>query len=207
MKTPAEPPPHERIIGLYEENSAAWAEIRGTTPEIERPWLDRFASLLPAGGTILDLGCGSGAPMAADLIARGFHVTGVDSSASMIGLCRARFPSQKWIVGDMRALDLGQRFDGAMAWHSSFHLTRDDQRALLPRLADHVAPRGALMFTSGPEDGVSIGEWRGEPLYHSSLAPDEYRALLAASGFSVVDHRVRDPECGEATIWIARRTG
>jgi hypothetical protein len=42
---------------------------------------------------------------------------------------------------------------------------------------------------------------------HGSLAPDEYRSLLAELGFTLVDHRLRDPDCGEATLWLARRTG
>ena len=45
----------------------------------ERSWLDRFAAMLPEGGTILDIGCGVGEPIARYLIERGFAVTGVDS--------------------------------------------------------------------------------------------------------------------------------
>jgi hypothetical protein len=63
------------------------------------------------------------------------------------------------------------------------------------------------MFTSGDEAGVRVGEWVGEPLYHASLAPEEYRALLESEGFTVLDYRPRDPECGYATIWLARREG
>lgn len=171
---------------------------------LEKPWLDRFAALLPAGGTVLDIGCGTGQPVAAYLSGRGFRVTGIDSSPSLIARCRARFPNQEWLVADMRTLDLRQRFDGLIAWHSSFHLAPDEQRALLPRLASHAAPGAHLMFTSGDEDDVRIGEWQGEPLYHASLAPDEYRALLESSGFDLVEHRACDADCGEATVWIAR---
>jgi SAM-dependent methyltransferase len=196
--------PEDRIVRLYQENAAAFDEMRGRSL-FEKPWLDRFASLLPAGGTILDIGCGMGEPIAAYLISRGFRLTGCDSSPAMIALCRERFPNQEWIVGDMRALDLGRRFDGLIAWHSSFHLTQDDQRALFPRFAAHSAPGGHLMFTSGEDEGVRIGEWMGEPLYHASLAPDDYRRLLRENGFDVVDCRLRDPECGGATVWIACR--
>ncbi|MFY9658132.1 MAG: hypothetical protein WAK01_16395 [Methylocystis sp.] len=37
-----------------------------------------------------------------------------------------------------------------------------------------------MMFTSGPAHGEAVGELYGEPLYHASLNPTEYRALLAA---------------------------
>ena len=198
--------PADRIVGLYEENAETWDRQRGREL-IERAWLERFAELVPEGGSVLDLGCGSGEPIARWLIERGFWVTGIDSSSSLIKLCRARFPDQEWIVGDMRALDLGRRFDGLIAWHSFFHLTADVQRAMFPRFAAHARPAAALMFTSGPEAGEAIGEWQGEPLHHASLDPAEYEALLAANGFALVARTLRDGACGDATVWLASLTG
>lgn len=197
---------HDRIIGLYEENAAAWDRQRGRDL-FEKPWLDRFARLLPQGGTILDLGCGMGEPIAGYLIGLRFRVTGVDSSPSLIAMCRERFPDHEWLVGDMRGLDLSRRFDGLIMWHSSFHMRAEDQRALFPRLAAHAAPGGHLMFTSGDEEEVRIGAWMGEPLYQASLSPGEYEALLEKSGFALVERRLRDRECGYASVWIARREG
>jgi trans-aconitate methyltransferase len=158
--------------------------------------------MLPPGGTILDIGCGSGQPVARNLIERGFEVTGIDSSPSMIALCQSRFPDREWITADMRSLDLGRRFDGILLWHSSFHLTAADQRTLFPRLAAHSEPGAALMFTSGDDAGVRIGAWQGEPLYHASLAPAEYERLLAENGFEMVERRLRDPNCGGASVWL-----
>jgi cyclopropane fatty-acyl-phospholipid synthase-like methyltransferase len=194
---------HERIIGLYEENAAAWDRQRGRDL-FEKPQLDRFADLLPEGGSILDLGCGMGEPIGHYLIGRGFALTGVDSSPSLIDLCRERFPDHEWIAADMRGLALGRRFDAILAWHSFFHLSPEDQEAMFPVFAAHAAPGAILMFTSGVTRGQSIGEWRNEPLYHGSLDPDEYRALLAENGFSALDYRPRDAEIGHATIWVAR---
>ena len=197
-------PLHERIAGLYEANAEAWDRQRGRDLH-ERAWLDRFASLVPADGPILDLGCGGGEPIARYLIERGFKVTGVDSSPSLIAIARRRFPEQDWLVADMRRLERDRQFPGVIAWHSLFHLARDDQRAMFGRFAASAAPGGALMFTSGHEAGESIGRWQGEPLFHASLAPEEYEALLADHGFDRVERRLRDPECGGSTVWLARR--
>jgi SAM-dependent methyltransferase len=195
----------ERIIGLYEENAAAWDRERGRSL-FERGWLERFAAGVPAGGKILDVGCGMGEPIARYFIERGFGVTGVDSSPTMIGMCRERFPEREWVVGDMREMELGREFDGVIAWHSLFHLSPGDQVGMFGRFAAHVRPGGVLMFTSGDKHGEAIGEWCGEPLYHASLDPGEYRRLLGANGFEVVGHREWDPECGYATVWLARKT-
>ena len=171
----------------------------------ERAWLDRFLALLPAGGAILDLGCGSGEPIARYFIAAGYAVTGVDSSPAMIALCRSRFPGQSWIVGDMRTLALGARFDGILAWDSYFHLRQDDQRRMFAVFGAHAGPKAALMFTSGPRAGESTGSFRGEPLYHASLEPAEYRSLLAAQSFRVVAQASEDASLGGRTAWLARR--
>ncbi|MGV6875159.1 class I SAM-dependent DNA methyltransferase [Pseudochelatococcus sp. B33] len=200
---------HERIIGLYDDNAAEWDRGRASGLAkrglLEKAWLDRFLTLLPAGGAVLDIGCGTGDPIARYMIGRGHAVTGVDSSPSMIAIAGRRLPGHEWIVADMRALDLGRRFDGLIAWHSFFHLPHADQRRMIARFAAHAAPGAMLLFTSGPEHGEAIGEWMGEPLYHASLDPEEYRALLAENGFDVVDHRIKDPDCGGATVWLARK--
>lgn len=204
MEPVPDDPAADRIVGLYEDNAERWDRQRGRDLH-ERRWLDRFTALLPKGGSILDIGCGMGEPIARHFVEGGFAVTGVDSSPSLIALAKARFPDREWRVADMRSLDLGRRFDGLLAWHSLFHLSPADQRPMFARFAIHAAPGAALMFTSGTSLGRSIGEWQGEPLYHGSLDPEEYEKLLGENGFRLIEHAVRDPECGEATIWLARK--
>ncbi|CAH1661777.1 Methyltransferase [Hyphomicrobiales bacterium] len=192
------------IIDLYQRHAAGYDRLRGKTL-MEAPWLDRFLALVPEHAAILDIGCGSGEPIARHLIDNHRSVTGIDSAPALIELCRQRFPRAQWHVQDMRSLALGRRFDGLIAWDSFFHLTPEDQRAMFPVFAAHAAPGAALMFTSGPAHGEAIGSFEGEPLYHGSLAPEEYRALLSAHGFAVAAHVAEDPGCGGHTIWLACR--
>ena len=193
----------ERIIGLYQRHARAWVSDRGARL-YEDGWLDRFLGLVPPRPAVLDLGCGSGTPIAAYLMAQGCAVTGVDSSPEMIAMCRETFPDGDWRVADMRSPSLEQRFGGVIAWDSFFHLNHDDQRRMFAVFREHTAPGGALMFTSGPAHGEAIGAFRGEPLYHASLDGVEYRALFDAHGFDVVAHVVEDPACGGRTVWLAK---
>lgn len=195
----------KHVINLYDRNAIAWDEARnGGRHEGEKKWVDKYLSILPPDSSILDIGCGSGAPIARDLLAAGHKVTGVDSSPNLISICKDRYPNGTWITADMRKLQLSHQFGGIIAWHSLFHLTTTDQVQMFNVLESHAAPGAALMFTSGPERGESIGCWQGEALYHASLAPAEYRALLAHHGFSLVDHVANDPDCGGATVWLAK---
>jgi 2-polyprenyl-3-methyl-5-hydroxy-6-metoxy-1,4-benzoquinol methylase len=195
----------ERIVGIYQRHAAVWDRLRSPGSLFERPWLDRFLALLAPGASILDVGCGAGLPISGYMIGKGFAVTGIDSSGPLIDLCRRRFPDREWVVADMRTLDLGRRFDGIVAWDSFFHLSPEDQLGMFAAFARHAGPRCALMFTSGPQHGSVLGEFEGEPLYHGSLDPDEYRALLEGIGFAVVDYVAEDPTCVEHTIWLAQR--
>lgn len=194
----------EDIVGIYERKAREFDEMRSRVL-FERGWLERFAALLPRGASVLDLGCGHGEPMAGWLIAQGFGVTGVDTSPTLLTLCRQRFPAQDWVEVDMRRLALDRRFNGILAWDSFFHLPHDDQRAMFGIFRDHAAPDATLVFTSGPDHGEAAGNHAGEALYHASLAPAEYRALLAASGFEVVAHKANDAACAGHTVWLARR--
>jgi SAM-dependent methyltransferase len=191
------------IIGLYQRHAHEWASDRGRSL-FEKPWLDRFLALLPPKASILDIGCGCAEPIARYFIERGHEVTGVDSSLALIELCRARFPARDWIVADMRGLALNRHFDGVLAWDSFFHLCPDDQIRMFRIFRQHAESRAGLMFTSGPKRGEAIGVYRGEPLYHASLDPTEYRSLLDQYGFDVVSHIVEDPTCGGHTIWLAQ---
>lgn len=196
-------PSSKEVSALYERHAAAFDSDRGNRL-VERAWFERFLKVMPEGAEVLDLGCGSGEPVARHLIEAGHRVTGIDSSPTLIDLCRARFPDQTWIAGDMRKVSLARRFGGIAAWNSFFHLTPDDQRAMFAVFRDHAEPGAALMFTSGPAAGEAIGSYQGEALYHASLATAEYETLLAAHGFSTVQHVIEDQACGGLTVWLAR---
>ncbi|MGD6980446.1 class I SAM-dependent DNA methyltransferase [Citricoccus sp. CH26A] len=66
---------------------------------LDRHSLDAFADALPRGGTILDLGCGTG-HVTVELAFRGFRTIGVDPSERMLEIARKRYPSRTWIPGD-----------------------------------------------------------------------------------------------------------
>ena len=191
------------MIDVYRRHGAAWVAARGTDMP-ERAWIVRFANLLVPGATVLDIGCGSGAPIARYLADKGHALTGIDSSPEMIALFRSQVPDSNAEVADMCSLNLGVRFGGLIAWDSFFHLTAQAQRLMVPIFGDHAGPGAPLLFTSGPAAGEAIGTLEGEPLYHASLDSDEYRRLLAHAGFDVVAHVAEDPDCGGRTIWLAR---
>ena len=205
MSTPPDPALAAKTADIYHRNAARFDRERHKI-FIERDWVARFTAQIPPGGPILDLGCGAGEPIAQALIAQGFAVTGLDIAPAMLVIARQRFPAALWIEGDMRSLSLDRRFDGIVGWDSFFHLTGDEQRACLPRLARHLTPGGMLMLTVGPEAGEVTGQVGDDPVFHASLAEDEYRSILAAQGVEVTDFVREDPDCDFHTVLLARKT-
>jgi SAM-dependent methyltransferase len=195
----------KRITGHYEKHAAAWDRDRQNSHWNDKVWHDRFIRRVARGATVLDLGCGPGRPVAQHMVAHGLRVTGVDSSPTMISFCRDRLPDQEWMVADMRQLALGRRFDGILAWDSFFHLDHDDQRRMFAIFADHARFGAVLMFNTGPRHGEGVGEYRGDPLYHASLSPDEYHALAARFDFRVLQHAIEDAQAGGRTVWLCQR--
>lgn len=197
----------ETVIDLYRRHAAQWDATRRGSGWNDQVWIDAFAKELTGGGSVLDLGCGGGEPVARFLVDHGLHVTGVDSSPQMIALARNRLPEQEWIVADMRRLALDRRFDGILAWDSYFHLAHEAQRSMFAVFDAHAGDNAVLMFNTGPEHGeaTSTFTFKDEQLYHASLAPAEYRALLDRSGFEVVRHVANDVRSGGRTAWLCRR--
>ena len=90
-----------------------------------------------------------------------------------------------------------------IAWNSFFHLTQDEQRACLPRLANHLEPGGTLMVTVGPSAGEVTGTVEGETVYHASLSPAEYATRLEDAGLRMTAFLADDPDCAGHSILMA----
>lgn len=194
------------VIATYERVGQQWARQR-RVDLIEKAWLDRLLNAAPRSTgklRVLDLGCGAGRPIGTYMADRGAGITAVDAAATMTALYAQNVPQADVIQADMRELALAAQFDAILAWDSFFHLSAADQRQMFATFAAHAAPHAALMFTSGHTAGEAIGQIADAPIYHASLDPDTYRALLQDAGFTVLRHTPEDPTCGQHTVWLAR---
>src|SRR5215217_7514676 len=65
----------------------------------EAKYLDLLLADVAKGATVLDFGCGTGRPIAEELLRRGYRVTGVDGSAGMLAIARRVIPDARLIRG------------------------------------------------------------------------------------------------------------
>jgi SAM-dependent methyltransferase len=115
-----------------------------------------FASAVPAGASVLELGCGTGR-ITRQLVRLGFGVTAVDESAEMLAHVRGAATAQARIEG----LDLGRRFDAVLLASNLVNAEPERRRAFLEtcrRHADLVVVEGLPPGWS-PEDGeTTLGD-------------------------------------------------
>jgi len=194
----------KKMYETYDKIANWYDEARSRDLKCELHHLEKLTRSLPRGAKILDLGCGTGRPIADFLSDQRFQVTGVDGSHEMIALAKSYVPKAQFFVQDMRELELSEKFDAILMWHSSFHISVADQIQLFKKLEAHMNPGGFLMFTSGTTHGEVWSENGGEQIYHASLSLDEYRELLKTHHFEVISLNVEDKKAGGATIWFAR---
>ncbi|MEM1080984.1 MAG: class I SAM-dependent methyltransferase [Pseudomonadota bacterium] len=193
---------HQSTLETYQANAHAWDQQRHKGL-FEQAWLDRFTACLSERARVLDVGCGTGEPIARYLIEQGLSVSGLDAAPAMVDLCRNRFPGHDWQVMDMRQLSLDHRLDGIVAWDSFFHLNQTEQRAVLALFGQHLNPGGALLTTIGDGDGEVLGKVNGQDVYHASLHPDEYTEILTDVGFANIEIKLWDPDCAEHCVLLA----
>jgi len=99
-----------RVYEIYEK-IWAWYDSNRAKHLMEKEYLNDIITHIPKNGEILDIGCGTGEPIAKFFIDHGYSATGIDASQKMIDLCLKRFPENIFFVADMRKLLILQPFN------------------------------------------------------------------------------------------------
>ena len=162
-----------------------------------RPNEERYLSCLleplRESGRVLDLGCGTGRPIAEYIAARGHDVVGVDGSEAMLALARKRLPKHRWIHALMEEVEFReQTFDAAVCWDSLFHLPRRFYAPVISKIHRWLKPGGRLMVSSGGasdekenSDGFTDTMF-GHEFYYDSLSPKKMVAMMQETGFEII---------------------
>lgn len=118
-----------------------------------------FASYIPAGGRILDLGCGSGRDSKA-FLNMGYQVIAVDGSRELCRLA-SEYIGQKVICATFQAYEPDVPFDGIWACASLLHLEAVEIRKMLRKYALALKPDGIfyVSFKYGDFSGIRNGRY------------------------------------------------
>lgn len=164
-------------LDFYTAEASTYAE-RAARHVPEAP-LDEFAAALPAGGDVLDFGCGSGWA-AAHFRELGFSVTAIDGSPGLAAQACERY-GVSVTVARFDAFAAEAAFDGIWA---SFCLLHDSRAAMpghLSRLRRALRPGGLLYI--GLKEGAGQRRDSLGRLY-TYFGRQEMADLLTAAGFA-----------------------
>ena len=169
-------------------------------------WRRFLVSRLPRdGGHVLDVATGTGL-VAAELVRRGFTVTGLDQSSEMLARARERFgDSVELVESSAETLPFG---DAAFDHLSVTYLLRyvEDPAATLAELARVVRPGGVVASLEfGVPGGVVRPAWElyvgvGLPLAGRAIG-DGWREVGDFLGGSIRDYWERYPLERQVEIW------
>lgn len=142
MTTPSRVSPYD---------SFAWIYNRYWGPSVVGrllPMLDRLLMPdLPPLAHILDVGCGTGW-LAQALSARGYHVTGIDSSAVMLAYATENAPTATFVQADARNIVVPPQFHAVISTSDSLNhvIDRDDLLVVLRMIAGALLPGGRVVL-------------------------------------------------------------
>ncbi|KAH6612299.1 S-adenosyl-L-methionine-dependent methyltransferase [Chaetomium sp. MPI-SDFR-AT-0129] len=146
------------------------------------------------GMNALEVGCGSGIPVAEILLAKDMTYFGVDLSVTQINTALQNFQYQtdhlqaSWLVGDMMDLSFPPgAMDVIIGFYSLIHLPREEQQVFLKRAWGWLRPGGMLMINFGREELVSeVSEkWLGHEkgwMFWSNWGEDKMMEILEGLG-------------------------
>ena len=155
------------------------------------PEVEELVRSLPYGARVLDLGCGTGIPIAKFLIGAGFEVFGIDSSPKMIASFRQQFASAHAACERIEESEFfGRTFDAVVCWGVMFHLDRAAQVKVIALTAASLNEDGRFLFTSGETEGTVVGVMNGTTFRYISLGAGTYEELLNENGLELLDRHL-----------------
>ncbi|TFG13920.1 MAG: class I SAM-dependent methyltransferase [Promethearchaeota archaeon] len=192
----------EKEIVIRGWNEIAPAYHANRNKEKINPELQRFVELLPEKAQVLDVGSGSGIPVAKYLSNAGLKVTGIDISDIMIQMAKKNVPQANFINMDMTEIDFSEnQFDGVISVFSLFHVAKKDHFSIFKKFHDILKPGGILLINTGINESEGISNFFGVPMFWSNHAPNKTLELVKKSEFSIIFEGVL-LRGGELQYWI-----
>ena len=178
----------------YDAIAVRWEQARVRLSEAERRLLALACDGLAPGSAVLDLGCGTGRPVAEHLVQRGLRIIGVDQSVQMLDVARRLLPDQQWILDTLESFVPSGRFAAVVAWDSVFHVPRAAHAPLFERVRAALDAGGRVALTVGGSAHPAFTDTMFErKFFYDSHPPEVAVALLRSARFEIVHTEFLNP--------------
>ena len=134
---------NRRTIQYYDNNAEEFAR-NANTADMHRDY-EHFLRYVPNGGSIVDMGCGSGRDLKF-FRESGYNASGVDASESMCRVAR-EYSGCSVVCCDALYWDPRTEYDAIWANGSLLHLHTDEIITFLKTKTFHLKPGGIIYFS------------------------------------------------------------
>ncbi|OXM53390.1 SAM-dependent methyltransferase [Amycolatopsis thailandensis] len=171
---------------LFDTIGSAYEDAFGRPPVVGKA-VRQLIDVLPPSSRVLDIGSGTGHPVAEDLSAAGHRVTGLDVSSVMVDLARARVPAAEFIHVDVRRwTSPPESWEAVCAFFPFLQMPRADTEKVLGDIARWLVPGGFFSLVTVPLDAEDVPvEFFGRTIHATSFAPDDLVRRVEAAGLEV----------------------
>jgi SAM-dependent methyltransferase len=174
-------------ISAYNQHAAKF--VQHFEKKLDTTELDEFLSLVPAGGHILDAGCGS-ARDAAYFISKGYEALGIDLSEGLLAEAKRLHPEVPTRLMSLTDISLPDAsFDGIWCKAALLHLDRSEIPNVLRAFHRILKQDGHLYIQTKAGEGegtqpVPFDETMTR--YFTFFTLPEMQELVEQSGFDVL---------------------
>ena len=197
---------YDRLASRYDRWSGA------IMPDVRAAWAHQIEPYVAEGEGVVELGCGTGVPVAQWLAGR-YRYTGVDASPGMLGEARRHVPSASFVHADMETVTFEPGSLGAVvAFYSIIHVPRERHAALFGAIVSWLRPGGVFAASLHSREHADDFEpdWLGAgPMRWTGFDRDTNLALLVDAGLHVIEHEIIDQVEPDGTaihpLWLLAR--
>lgn len=180
-----------------------WQKFRNST-KINQCIVD-FCDLITPNGKILDVGCGTGYPVAQYLVERNFCVTGIDVSRKMIEKAEnLQLKNANFIKDDILDYSTDILYDGVIAFDSIWHIAKDKQVDVYRKIASLMNYGAYFLFTHGNRNSETVGTMFNQQFYYSALNIEELKVIFSEVGLKIISltENYKEVSTGERDLLV-----
>ncbi len=166
-------------IDYYNQNADSFYESTVETDMSE--WQNRFLKHIPAGGRILDAGCGSGRDSKA-FIKQGYSVVAFDASREMCKKASELIGQEVWQIR-FDEMAFNDEFDGVWACASLLHVNDKDLPEIFKKIHKALKENGILYASFKYGEGKRE---RGERSF-IDFTEESIKPILRMYGFDIIE--------------------
>ena len=166
-------------------------------------FIHKALSFFKPSSRVLDVGCGTGTPVASTIAQHGHRVTGIDIAPSMVELSRKAVPNGKFEVASMLEYNPKESVDVVLNILSLFMLSREDLEVSMSRKwLDWLVSGGLLCIATIPLDSYNLSKdlydedglcarkipahFMGQRFELAHMSKEFWEQLLEKTGFEIL---------------------